>query len=201
MIGWIYDLLSRGAEQGEMGECREALLAGVEGDVLEIGAGTGWNLSHYRAAARVVAVEPDASMAKRLPEKVAQARVPVEVVTAQAEALPFPDASFDAVVSTFVLCSVADPPRVLAELRRVLRPGGRLVLLEHVRGEGRTARWQDRLTWVHRRAFGNCHLNRDTRTAVGEAGFDVAAVGPVRIPGSHALVRDGIQGAAIRTSS
>ncbi len=201
MIGWIYDLLSRGAEQGEMGERREALLAGVEGEVLEIGAGTGWNLPHYRAATRVVALEPDASMAKRLPEKLAQASVPVEVVTAQAESLPFPDASFDAVVSTFVLCSVEDPSRVLAELRRVLRPEGRLVLLEHVRGEGRTARWQDRMTGLHRRLAGNCHLNRDTRSAVGEAGFDVAAVAPVRIPGSHALVRDGIQGAAIKTSS
>ena len=201
MIGWVYDLLSRGAEKGEMGERREALLASVEGDVLEIGAGTGWNLPHYRAATRVVAVEPDASMAKRLPEKLAQASVPVEVVTAQAESLPFPDASFDAVVSTFVLCSVEDPSRVLAELRRVLRPEGRLVLLEHVRGEGRTARWQDRMTGLHRRLAGNCHLNRDTRTAIGEAGFDVAAIAPVRIPGSHALVRDGIQGAAIKTSS
>jgi len=201
VIGWIYDLLSRGAEKGEMGERREALLAGVEGEVLEIGAGTGWNLPHYRAAARVVAVEPDASMAKRLPEKLAQASVPVEVVTAQAESLPFPDASFDAVVSTFVLCSVEDPARVLAELRRVLRPEGRLVLLEHVRGAGRTARWQDRMTGLHRRLAGNCHLNRDTRAAIGEAGFDVAAVAPVRIPGSHALVRDGIQGAAIKTSS
>jgi ubiquinone/menaquinone biosynthesis C-methylase UbiE len=201
VIGWIYDLLSRGAEKGEMGERREALLAGVEGEVLEIGAGTGWNLPHYRAATRVVAVEPDASMAKRLPEKLAQASVPVEVVTAQAESLPFPDASFDAVVSTFVLCSVEDPARVLAELRRVLRPEGRLVLLEHVRGAGRTARWQDRMTGLHRRLAGNCHLNRDTRAAIGEAGFDVAAVAPVRIPGSHALVRDGIQGAAIKTSS
>jgi ubiquinone/menaquinone biosynthesis C-methylase UbiE len=201
VIGWIYDLLSRGAEEGEMGERREALLSGVEGEVLEIGAGTGWNLPHYRAATRVVAVEPDASMAKRLPEKLAQASVPVEVVTAQAESLPFPDASFDAVVSTFVLCSVDDPSRVLAELRRVLRPDGRLVLLEHVRGEGRTARWQDRMTGLHRRLAGNCHLNRDTRAAIGEAGFDVAAVAPVRIPGSHALVRDGIQGAAIKTSS
>lgn len=201
MIGWIYDLLSRGAEKGEMGERREALLASVEGDVLEIGAGTGWNLPHYRAATRVVAVEPDASMAKRLPEKLAQASVPVEVVTAQAESLPFPDASFDAVVSTFVLCSVEDPSRVLAELRRVLRPEARLVLLEHVRGDDRLARWQERLTPLHRRLAGNCHLNRDTRGAVAAAGFDVTDLRPTRIPGSHPLVRSGLQGVAIKTSS
>jgi ubiquinone/menaquinone biosynthesis C-methylase UbiE len=184
-----------------MGELRRVLVSGIEGEVLEIGAGTGWNLPHYRAAARVVAVEPDPSMAKRLPEKAAGASVPVEIATGRAESLPFPDASFDAVVSTFVFCSVDDPSEALAEVRRVLRPGGRLILLEHVRGEGTTARWQNRLTGLHRRLFGNCHLNRDTRSAVGEAGFDVAAVEAIRIPGSHPLVRDGIQGAAIKTSS
>lgn len=201
MIGWVYDLLSRRAERAGIGERRAALVGALEGEVLEIGAGTGWNLPHYHAATRVVTVEPDPSMAGRLPEKAEQASVPLEIVAARAEALPFPDASFDAVVSTFVLCSVADPPRVLAEVHRVLRPGGRLILLEHVRGAGRIARWQDRLTALHRKLAGNCHLNRDTRTTVGEAGFDVTGVERVAIPGSHPLVRAGIQGAAIKTSS
>jgi ubiquinone/menaquinone biosynthesis C-methylase UbiE len=201
VIGWLYDLASRRAEHGELGRRRHDLISALEGDVLEVGAGTGLNLPHYEKARRVVAVEPDASMARRLHNRVAEASVPVDVVSGSAESLAFPDGSFDTVVVTFVLCSVPDPPAALAEVRRVLAPGGRLVLLEHVRGEGRVADWQDRVTPLHRRFLGNCHLNRETRAAVEAAGFDATDVRPTRIPGSHALVRSGIQGVAIKTSS
>ena len=201
MIGWLYDLLSRRAEHGELGERRGALVAGLEGDILEVGAGTGANLRHYKRAARVVALEPDASMARRLPPKVAEAAVPVEVLRGSLDALPFPAATFDAVVSTFVLCSVEEPGRALGEIHRVLRPGGQLVVLEHVRGKGRLARWQELFTPLHRRLAGNCHLNRDTRSEIGQAGFDAGGVRAVRIPGSHPLVRAGIQGEATRISS
>ena len=202
MIGWLYDLMSGKAEKAGIGSQRHQLLASLQGDVLEIGAGTGLNLPRYENASRVIALEPDASMARRLNKRVSEASVPVEVVSATAEALPFPDGSFETVVVTFVLCSVDDPAAVLAEMRRVLGPGGRLVLLEHVRGEGpRIAHWQDRLTPLHRRLAGNCHLNRDTKAAVEAAGFDASDVRPTRIPGSHALVRSGIQGIAIKTSS
>jgi SAM-dependent methyltransferase len=169
--------------------------------VLEIGSGTGASLPYYERATRVVAVEPDASMAKRLPARIEDAKVPIEVVTAGAEALPFPDETFDAAVAAFVLCSVDDQGEVLAEARRVLRPGGKLVLLEHVVGDGRTARWQERLTPLHRKLAGNCHLNRDTRAAVARAGFDTERVEGTHLPGTHALVRPGIQGVAIKTSS
>jgi ubiquinone/menaquinone biosynthesis C-methylase UbiE len=199
VIGWIYDLLAGRAERAGIGKRRHDLLAALEGDVVEIGAGTGASLPHYERARRVVAIEPDASMAKRLPHRLEEASVPVEVVTARAQQLPFPDESFDAAVAAFVLCSVEDPQAVLAEARRVLRPGGKLVLLEHVRG--RTARWQDRITPLHRKMAGNCHLNRDTRATVAAAGFDVEAVEPTQLPGTHALVRPGIQGVAIKTSS
>ena len=201
MIGWLYDLLGRSQERGELGQIRRSLLAGLEGDVLEVGAGTGANLPHYRHATRVVAVEPDPSMAKRIGPKAAHASVPVEVVDAGVERLPLPDGSFDAAVSTFVLCSVAEPATALAEVRRVLRPGGTLVVLEHVAGDGKLRRWQERLTPVHRRIAGNCHLARDTRAALADAGFDVSAVEAVRIPGSHPLVRSGLQGRAIKISS
>ena len=201
MIGWLYDLLSRRAEKGELGNRRHELLSGLEGTVLEIGAGTGLNLPHYERATKVVAVEPDASMARRLPARAAEASVPVEIVTGSAEELPFPDGAFDTVVVTFVFCSVEDPAAALGEIRRVLSPGGRLVLLEHVRGEDSLARWQDRFTPLHRKVAGNCHLNRDTKRAVAEAGFDATAVTETRIPGSHPLVRSGIQGVAIKTSS
>jgi ubiquinone/menaquinone biosynthesis C-methylase UbiE len=201
VIGWLYDFMARRAEARGLGELRHTLLGDLEGDVLEIGAGTGASLPHYERAARVVALEPDPSMAKRLPEKVAAARVPVEFVAGTAEDVPYPDESFDAVVSTFMLCSVADPPAVLAEAHRVLRHDGKLVLLEHVRGEGRTARWQERLTPLHRRIAGNCHLNRDTRAFVAGARFDTTRVERTELPGTHALVRSGIQGVAIKTSS
>jgi len=201
VIGWVYDLLSRSAEKGELGRRRHDLLSGLEGTVLEIGAGTGLNLPHYEQAEKVIAVEPDPSMARRLPGRIAEASVPVEVVAGSAEALPFPDGAFDTVVVTFVLCSVADPAAALAEIRRVLAPDGRLVLLEHVRGDDQLARWQDRFTPLHRKLAGNCHLNRDTKQAVAEAGFDATGIATTRIPGSHPLVRSGIQGVAIKTSS
>jgi len=201
VIGWLYDVMGRRVEKGELGAKRPELVAGLEGEVLEIGAGTGFNLPHYEKASRVVAIEPDPSMARRLPRRAAEATVPVEVVSGSAESLPFPDESFDTAVVTFVFCSVNDPSAALADVRRVLKPGGRLVLLEHVRGDDRLARWQERLTPLHRRLAGNCHLNRDTRGAVAAAGFDVTDLRPTRIPGSHPLVRSGLQGVAIKTSS
>jgi len=201
VIGWLYDLLAGRAERAGLGERRRNLLADLEGDVVEIGSGTGASLPYYERASRVVAVEPDTSMAKRLPGRLQEAKVPVEVVSARAQTLPFPDQSFDAAVAAFVLCSVEDQSAVLAEARRILRPGGKLVLLEHVRGEGRVARWQDRLTPLHRKLAGNCHLNRDTRAAVAAAGFDTAGIERTELPGTHPLVRPGVQGVAIRTSS
>jgi ubiquinone/menaquinone biosynthesis C-methylase UbiE len=201
VIGWLYDLMAGRAERAGIGERRSVLLADLEGDVIEIGSGTGASLPYYERAARVVAVEPDESMARRLPDKIAEASVPIEVMSAHAEELPFPDESFDAAVFAFVLCSVQAPARVLEEARRVLKPRGKLVLLEHVRGDGRVARWQERLTPLHRKLAGNCHLNRDTKTAVAAAGFDVSEVGRTILPGTHALVRPGIQGVATKTSS
>lgn len=201
MIGWLYDLIAGSAEKKGIGELRRRLLASLEGDVVEIGAGTGLNLPHYERATRLVAVEPDASMAKRLRGRIPDAKPTVDVVTASAESLPFADETFDVAVCTFVLCSVRDPGAALAEIRRVLRPGGSLVLLEHVRGDGRLATWQDRLTPLHRRVAGNCHLNRDTLATVQAAGFDPAGVERIDLPGELKLYRAGIRGVAIKTSS
>ena len=200
MIGWLYDLCGRVGERKGLAERRRALLAPLEGEVIEIGAGTGFNLPHYERAARVVAVEPDPSMAKRLRRRVTEARVPVEVVAASAERLPFPDASFDHAVATLVLCSVSDPAAALGELRRVLRPEGSFVFLEHVRGDGRLARWQDRLAPVHVRVAG-CHPNRDTAAEIERAGFRFQRLERMPLPAGHPLVRPAIQGVAIRTSS
>ncbi|HET7269809.1 MAG TPA: methyltransferase domain-containing protein [Rubrobacter sp.] len=156
-----------------MGERRARLLKGARGAVLEIGGGTGANLPHYRDVDRVTLAEPDPSMRKRLGPKLRVARVPVEISTAVAESLPFHNGSFDTVVSTLVLCTVPDQESALEEIGRVLRPGGRLLFIEHVRSSGATARWQDRIEPLWKRIFGGCHPNRDTVSAIEEAGFEI----------------------------
>lgn len=166
-----YDRLTAPLERSVLAPRRAALFADLGGDVLEIGAGTGASLGHYPAGVRLVAAEPDAAMRRRLRRAVERQPAGPEVCAAAAEDLPFPDGRFAAVVSTCVLCSVADPERALAEVHRVLRTGGRLVVLEHVRGTGRIARWQDLLTPVWSRLAGGCHPNRDLPGMVERAGF------------------------------
>ena len=181
----VYDRLNAGAERTWLGTRRADLVARATGQVLEIGAGTGANLAHYQGVERVVAVEPAPAMRARLRSRLDRAVVPVEVSDAPAEHLGLPDASIDTVVCTLVLCSVADPDATLAELRRVLRPGGQLLVLEHVRGEGRRARWQDRVTPLWRRVGAGCHPNRDTRAAIERAGFHLEhqeSFDPPRVP-------------------
>jgi ubiquinone/menaquinone biosynthesis C-methylase UbiE len=169
----LYDSVNASMERRWMGLRRRRLLAGASGVVLEIGGGTGANLPHYRDVDRVVVAEPDPFMRKRLGPKLGDARVPVEVSAAGAEELPFPDGSFDTAVSTLVLCTVPDQESALVEVRRVLRPGGRLLFIEHVRATGSTARWQDRIEPLWRRLLGGCHPNRDTVAAIEEAGFEI----------------------------
>lgn len=147
------------------------MLRELRGVVLDVGAGTGANLAHFREASRVLAVEPDPGMRRRLADKASRAPFGVELLDAQAEALPQADGSVDAVVFTCVLCSVDDVGQALAEARRVLKPSGRLVVLEHVRGAGRLARIQDLITPVWSRVAGGCHPNRDIEAAVRRAGF------------------------------
>lgn len=169
----LYDVLGRRAERGPLGARRRELLRDAVGRVLEIGAGTGANLSHYPAIRELVLAEPDAAMRRRLVPRLDGLAFPVEVIDAAAEELPLDDASVDAVVSAFVLCSVDDSARALAEARRVLRPGGRLLFIEHVRAGGRAARWQDRVTPAWRRLAAGCHPNRDSVGAIRRAGFAV----------------------------
>ncbi|CAN5764487.1 class I SAM-dependent methyltransferase [soil metagenome] len=167
----LYDRLDAAAEKSWQGECRTRLLSEASGEIVEIGGGTGANLPHYRSAERVVVTEPDPYMRKKLRPKLSQSRVPVEVSEAGAQALPFADDSFDGVVSTLVLCTVPNQRVALAEIRRVLRPGGVLYFMEHVRGEGNVARWQDRIEPLWRRVAAGCRLNRDTVAAIEAAGF------------------------------
>jgi ubiquinone/menaquinone biosynthesis C-methylase UbiE len=172
----LYDPVNASMERRWMGGRRRRLLAGASGAVLEIGGGTGTNLPHYRGVDRVIVAEPDPFMRKRLGQKLGDAHVPVEVSAARAEELPFPDGSFDTVVSTLVLCTVPDQVAALEEVGRVLRPGGRLLFIEHVRAAGSTTRWQDRIEPLWRRLHGGCHPNRDTVAAIEVAGFEIDAL-------------------------
>lgn len=166
-----YDRLAGPVERSVLGPRRAALVGPLTGVVLDVGAGTGANLPHFRDAERVVATEPDPAMRRRLAARTSSSRVPVQVADAGAEDLPHPDATFDAAVCTLVLCTVGDPVRALAEIHRVLRPGGLLIVLEHVRGTGGHARWQRRIDPVWTRLMAGCHLDRDTGAAVRAAGF------------------------------
>jgi ubiquinone/menaquinone biosynthesis C-methylase UbiE len=155
-------------------EHRRRLVAGLRGSVLELGAGTGLSFRHYPAGVeRLVAVEPEPTMREHAARTAREVDVAVELVDGTADALPVPDASVDAAVVSQVLCSVPDQARALAELRRVLRPGGELRFYEHVvspRAPGRRLqRALDATVWP--RVMGGCHLSRDTVAAVRDAGF------------------------------
>ncbi len=183
-----------------MGERRSRLLSDARGDVLEIGGGTGANLPHYHDAGRVVITEPDPFMREKLWPKLDQAQVPIEVSDAGAQRLPFADDSFDVVVSTLVLCTVPDQREALAEVRRVLRPGGRLLFIEHVRGSDGIARWQDRILPLWRRLCAGCHPNRDTLASIRSAGFEVRDLERFVPPVPLAGIAPHVQGVAVLES-
>ena len=197
----LYDRMTARAERAGLADLRAGVLAGASGRTLELGAGTGSNAAHYPAAVtELVLTEPDPHMARRLREKLSSSPPPFqyEVVEAGAESLPFADDSFDSVASTLVLCTVDDPARTVSEVARVLRPGGGLLLLEHVRdpASGRLARWQDRLRRPWGWFAGGCHPNRDTAATLRGAGFDVSALESAQLPGAPPFVRPAIRGSA-----
>lgn len=197
----IYDWFMRDMER-ECGHAwRGELLRDLHGDVLEIGAGTGRNLDHYTAPSRLVLAEPDPHMAAKLRERLATAApaYDVSLVSWPAEQLEAEDASFDAVVSTLVLCSVRDPERVLTEVKRVLRPGGKLLFLEHVASDkpSRLA-WQRRIEPFWRPIAGNCHLARDTARSIEAAGFRFETLTHDSARKALPIVRATIRGAAFR---
>jgi ubiquinone/menaquinone biosynthesis C-methylase UbiE len=198
-----YDRFTKSTEDAGLREKRRELLARASGRTLEIGAGTGSNLELYpEAVTELVLTEPDEHMRAQLERKLSALGRRPEVVGAGAERLPFPDASFDTVVATLVLCTIPAPRRALEEISRVLKPDGRLLFLEHVRAEDAgTARWQDRLErpwgWFGR----GCHPNRDTVSLINESALEIGELERDTMPKAPPIVRPLVVGEARPTSA
>ncbi|HSS80712.1 MAG TPA: class I SAM-dependent methyltransferase [Gaiellaceae bacterium] len=194
----FYDTVSKGSEEAGLREERRKLLASAEGVTLEIGAGTGLNLEHYpEAVTRLVLAEPDEHMRRRLERRAGEVVPAAEIVDAGAERLPFPDATFDTAVVTFVLCSVPDQKAALEEITRVLKPSGRLLFLEHVRSDDPgVAKWQDRVRPLYNLV--GCNPNRETLAAIEASALGIETVRHGEVPKAPKVERPLIVGSASR---
>lgn len=194
----VYDPLLKGTEDAGLRETRRQVLAAARGRTVDIGAGTGANLGLYPdAVTELVLSEPDPHMTKRLRQKMAESHSSAALVEAPAERLPFDDSSFDTAVFTLVLCTVPDPDAALAEAARILKPGGRLLFVEHVRApEPGLARWQDRLEAPWRLFADGCHCNRDTVATIEASPLTVDEVERGELPKSPPLTRPMAWGSA-----
>ncbi len=194
----LYDRMLRGTEDAGLREMRRQLLSQARGRTLDIGAGTGANLGLYpEAVEELLVAEPDPHMLAKLRPKAAAAQRPARVLEAPAENLPLEDDSVDTVVFTLVLCTVPDPAAALAEAARVLRPGGRLLFLEHVRaGEPDLARWQDRLEVPWRFFADGCRCNRDTVARIEASPLSLESFEGSRMPKAPPIVRPLVRGSA-----
>jgi SAM-dependent methyltransferase len=221
----FYDRALKASEENGLRDMRQALLADARGRVVEIGAGTGVNLDLYGDEVEdLTLIEPDPHMGAKLRERLAgratdaadsaepppdagdapastsdgPASPPARLVTAPAEAIPFDDDTFDTAVATLVLCTVPDPITAIAELARVLKPGGRLLFIEHVRAaDPAGARWQDRFEKPWRFMADGCHCNRDTEANLRASSFTVEAVEHGKLPKAMPIVRPLIRGTAV----
>ena len=192
-----YDRQIARIEKAGLAAIRQDLLAGASGRVLEIGGGTGANLPYYGPSVESLTItEPEPPMLRRLERRVSENGLHAQVLRAPAEDLPFDDDSFDTAVSTLVLCGVDDQQRALRELRRVLRPGGRLIFIEHVRSDDdAVAKMQDRMNGINRFVV-CCECNRPTLTSIREAGFDVTDLEQTTLPKAPPFARPLICGSA-----
>ena len=197
LFALTYDRQVAGMEKAGVRAMRERLLAGTAGRVIEIGAGSGTNLPWYGPQVESLTLtEPVQPMFRKLERRVSESGSRATVLRAPAEDLPFESGSFDVAVSTLVLCGVDDQPRALRELRRVLRPGGMLLFLEHVRSEDPArARLQDRMNWLSR-IVARCDCNRPTPDTIRQAGFTVTEVENTALPKAPPFVSPAIIGIA-----
>jgi ubiquinone/menaquinone biosynthesis C-methylase UbiE len=174
----FYDRMMTRFDRKGLGDWRDRLVGDLTGTVVELGAGTGADLSHYRPDAYVLASDRDPLMLAKAVDRARDSTAPVSLFVADAMRLPFLDSSVDAVVIALMLCSVPDQARALAEVRRVLKPGGRFRCVEHVRDEegSKNARFQDRWNPIYTRLSGGCNWNRRTLDGIERAGFELSKV-------------------------
>lgn len=193
----LYDRMTKGSEEAGLREMRRRALASATGRTVDVGAGSGANLDLFpEAVTELILAEPDPHMLRRLRPNAAGHNV--QVLAAGAEKLPFEDSSIDTVAFTLVLCTVPDPAAALAESARVLKPGGRLLFLEHVRSqEPGPARWQDRLETPWRLFADGCHCNRDTLAAIEASPLSVESAEPDELPKAPPIIRPLVRGSAI----
>lgn len=171
----IIDLVLGGAPFTEL---RRRVVAGLEGEVLEVGFGSGRNVALYPPEIkRVQAVDPALAGRKIAAKRLADSKVPVEYIGLDGQNLPLDDDVIDHVLVTWTLCTIPDVDAALSEMRRVLRPGGKIHFVEHgLAPQPQVARWQDRLTPLQRRLGGGCHLNRPIEQMIEEAGFRIEEI-------------------------
>jgi ubiquinone/menaquinone biosynthesis C-methylase UbiE len=195
----IYDRAFEATEEAGLRDMRREALAEASGRTIDIGSGTGANLTLYPSqVTELVFAEPDPHMLKQLRAKVGEAGVDAEVVQAPAEALPFEDSSFDTAAFTLVLCTVPNPAAALAEAARILKPGGKLLFVEHVRAEDAgLARWQDRLEKPWRFIGDGCHCNRDTVATIEASPLSLQSVERGELPKAPPIVRPLVRGTAV----
>lgn len=192
----LMDHVMRGEEFQRL---RRELLKQVSGEVLEIGIGTGLNLAHYGSnISRVQAVDPAPMLPARVAERRAVVHFPVEITQHSAEQLPHKDQTFDYVVSTWTLCTIPDPVLALQEVKRVLKPGGRFLFLEHGRSDDHTiATWQDRLNPIQNVIGCGCNLNRQIDRLITQSGLMLTQLDRFSMQGVPRLVGEMYQGAAV----
>jgi len=196
-----YDRVLSVSEEAGLADIRAGVLANATGRVLELGAGTGLNLAHYPDAVEaLVLTEPDPNMLKKLRRKVAlvnQDRF-IEITSADAGNLPFPDDSFDTVVSTLVLCTVPDPVKAIDEANRVLKPGGQLLFVEHVLGQGAVAARQKAIAGPWEKIACGCRCDRPTHDTLAASQLDVVEITHGRMPKATKFLKPLIHGIATK---
>ena len=200
LMAKFYDTALKNPEKLCLNQWRSELLEKVQGDILEIGSGTGLNLKHYPDTInQLVLSEPDKNMRHQLKKRIdALGRKDVSIVGNEAENLDFPDQSFDYIVSTLVLCSVNDQFQALTRLKRLLRPNGKLIFLEHVAAEDnpKLLQWQKRIQPFWRFIAGNCHLARNTASVIKKVGFSRIELEKATFLGAPSIVGPIIKGVA-----